>query len=337
MEKQRILCHKVTAAKGPQKMAKTASALTAAADLVTRFRRQRPLRGGSLIVTIFGDSLVPRGGAIALGSLIELAAPFGLNERLVRTASSRLAQEGWIEGRRAGKLSEYRLSKHGRARFAEATKRIYSEPNSPWSGRWTLIVVPPMRAAQRNEIRRELLWLGFGEISANVFAHPEFDSQSLQEQRSLGGLLGKVVGFEASLAEGDAPQRLVALGWDLNDLGLRYRRFVARFAGVQMALAQQGELAPEDGFLVRTLLIHEYRRLHLRDPLLPAQLLRPDWPGAQAAALCRDIYARVFGPSELHLARVASRLAGPLPAADPSVMLRFGGIRPGLERRDDQT
>src|SRR5271155_6286959 len=99
-----------------------------AAGLVSRFRRQRPLRAGSLIVTLFGASLLPRGGTIALGSLIELAAPFGLNERLVRTATARLAQDGWLEGRRAGKLSEYRLSKNGRDRFAEATLRIYSSP-----------------------------------------------------------------------------------------------------------------------------------------------------------------------------------------------------------------
>ena len=52
-----------------------AAALTAAAELVARFRRQRPLRGGSLIVTLFGDCIMPRGGTIALGSLIELAAP----------------------------------------------------------------------------------------------------------------------------------------------------------------------------------------------------------------------------------------------------------------------
>src|ERR1700685_4280565 len=135
-------------------------ALTAAAELVAGFRRQRPLRGGSLIVTLFGDSIMPRGGAIALGSLIELAAPFGLNERLVRTATARLAHDGWLEGRRAGKLSEYHLSKNGRARFAEANKRIYSEPDTTWSGGWTLIVVPPMRAAERKEIRDELLWRG---------------------------------------------------------------------------------------------------------------------------------------------------------------------------------
>jgi phenylacetic acid degradation operon negative regulatory protein len=317
-------------------MAKTAIAHTAAAALVARFRRQRPLRGGSLIVTIFGDSLLPRGGAIALRSLIDLAAPFGLNERLVRTAASRLVQEGWIEGRTSGKLSEYRLSKNGRGLFIEATKRIYGEPDSQWSGRWTLIVVPPMRAALRNEIRVELMWLGFGEISANVYAHPEFDSRALRGQRTLGGLLGKVVAFEALPAEEDAPQRLVEMGWDLDDLALRYQRFVARFAGVQAELTQRRNLDPEDCFMVRTLLIHEYRRLHLRDPLLPAQLLRRDWPGTRAAALCRDIYAKVFGPSELHLTRVASRLTGPLPAADASVMLRFGGIGPVLERRDDE-
>jgi len=316
--------------------ATAATAATAAAALVARFRRQRPLRGGSLIVTLFGDSIMPRGGAIALGSLIELAAPFGLNERLVRTATARLAHDGWLEGRRAGKLSEYHLSKNGRARFAEATKRIYGQPDKEWSGRWTLIVVPPIRAAERNEIREELMWLGFGEISANVFAHPEFDSKDLGAQRNSGGLLSRVVAFDASLGEDDAPQRLVDLGWDLEDLGERYRRFVNRFAMVQAELKRHRNIEPLDCFLVRTLLIHEYRRLHLRDPLLPAQLLRANWPGAQAAALCRDIYARVFVSSELYLSRVAARLTGSLPAADASVMQRFGGIGPLLQRADDQ-
>jgi len=310
---------------------KTAPAAVSA-DLIARFRRQRPLRGGSLIVTIFGDAIMPRGGAIALGSLIELAAPFGLNERLVRTATARLAKDGWLTGRRAGKLSEYRLSSNGRTRFAEATKRIYSEPDTQWSGRWTLIVVPPMRATERNEIRDELLWRGFGEISANVFAHPEFDARA---QRGLGGLLDRVVAFDASLAE-EAPQRLMELGWDLEDLGLRYQRFVDRFATVLAELTRRRELEPRDCFLVRTLLIHEYRRLHLRDPMLPAQLLRANWPGVQAAALCRAIYARVFAPSELHLSGVAVQLTGPLPAAEPSVMQRFCGIGPLLERRDHQ-
>jgi phenylacetic acid degradation operon negative regulatory protein len=193
-----------------------------------------------------------------------------------------------------------------------------------------------MRAAERNKIREELVWRGFGEISANVFAHPELDSKTLRSQRDSGGLLSKVVAFDASLGREDAPQRLVDLGWDLEDLGLRYQRFVTRFAPVYAELKRHRDIEPRDCFLVRTLLIHEYRRLHLRDPLLPAQLLRPNWPGAQAAVLCRDIYVRVFGPSEAYLSQVAARLSGALPEAEPSVLQRFGGIGPLLQRLDDQ-
>lgn len=305
----------------------TANAFTPAAELVARFRRQRPLRGGSLIVTIFGDSIMPRGGAVALGSLIALATPFGLNERLVRTATARLAQDGWLEGRRVGKLSEYHLSREGRERFAEATRRIYSEPDTEWSGRWTLVVLPPMRAAERKEIKEELLWRGFGELSGNVFAHPELDSRSLTSERRRLGALSKLIVFDANLADDDAPQRLVSLGWDLEDLGLRYQRFVNRFENILAALRGLRSLDHQACFIVRTLLIHEYRRLHLRDPLLPPRLLRANWPGVQAAALCRDIYARVFAESEGYLSQVASQLNGPLPPPDASVMQRFGGIQ----------
>jgi phenylacetic acid degradation operon negative regulatory protein len=305
----------------------TATASTAAAELVARFRRQRPLRGGSLIVTVFGDSIMPRGGAVALGSLIDLARPFGLNERLVRTAATRLAKDGWLEGHRAGKRSEYRLSHGGRERFAEATKRIYSQPDGAWSGRWTVIVLPPMRAAERKEIREELTWRGFGELSTQVFAHPELDSPSLKLPDGPAGRLAKVIVFDASLADDDSPQRLVDLGWDLEELGLRYQRFVKRFERVLAALRDDRNLDDDQAcFIVRTLLIHEYRRLHLRDPLLPPRLLRADWPGVRAAALCREVYSRVFSLSEAYLARVAAQLDGPLPDPDASVMQRFGGI-----------
>ncbi|MHB8726499.1 MAG: PaaX family transcriptional regulator C-terminal domain-containing protein, partial [Casimicrobiaceae bacterium] len=244
------------------------------------------------------------------------------------------AKDGWLEGRRAGKLSEYRLSHDGRERFAEATKRIYSKPETEWSGRWTVIALLPMPAAPKKEIKEELIWRGFGEISGNLFAHPELDSKSLALRGAAGALRSKVIVFDANLAGDDAPQRLASLGWNLDDLGMRYRRFVRRFdrvhAALRMHVAPHDPHAPDPQacFLVRTLLIHEYRRLHLRDPLLPPPLLRANWPGIQAATLCRDIYARVFAASESHLSHCATLLDGPLPPADASVMQRFGGIEP---------
>jgi phenylacetic acid degradation operon negative regulatory protein len=50
--------------------------------------------------------------------------------------------------------------------------------------------------------------------------------------------------------------------------------------------------------VARVLLIHEYRRIVLRDPILPAAILPADWPGAAARALCADIYAHVIAASE---------------------------------------
>jgi phenylacetic acid degradation operon negative regulatory protein len=301
-----------------------------AADLVERFRRQRPLRAGSLIVTIFGDSIMPRGGAVALGSLIPLTQPFGLNERLVRTATARLAQEGWLAARRVGKRSEYRLSEAGRERFAEATERIYGEPAAEGSGRWTLIVLPPMPVTQRRRLRQELAWQGFGELGNGVFAHPQLPARTLAWQIRGANLPDRALVFEADLASPASPVRLVRLGWDLKDLARRYQRFVARFGLVEAALGER--LDPEIGFIVRTLLIHEYRRLHLRDPLLPARLLPADWPGLKAAELCRSIYARVFAASEAHLSAVAARIDGALPGADASILQRFGGFAADTRR-----
>src|SRR5207237_1059273 len=78
------------------------------------------------------------------------------------------------------------------------------------------------------------------------------------------GLL--LAGSSADLA-GD--RRLVSYGWDLEDLARRYRRFVAAFAPVESALRARAALPAGTAFVVRTLLIHEYRKIHLQDPLLP--------------------------------------------------------------------
>jgi hypothetical protein len=151
----------------------------------------------------------------------------------VRTATARLAQDGWLAARRVGKRSEYRLTEDGRAQFAEATERIYGEAGANWSGRWTLVVLPSLPAAERQRLRRELAWQGYGELSSGVFAHPR--------AARLGGGIGGRTGIGAPQRRrrprNGPPVRWCSMrisrrpprprssrkGWDLKALALRYR------------------------------------------------------------------------------------------------------------------
>ena len=292
--------------------------------LLRQFHRQRPIRGGSLLITIFGDSIAPRGGAVTLGSLINLAQPFGLTERLVRTSVARLAGDGWLVARRDGRRSEYRITSTGRERFAEATKRIYGAIPDSWGGQWTLLLLPPANGTRRQDVREELRWLGFGQVSPGVFAHPNW---SVDEARAgLKGVEGASDGLLLkSSSEGrDADHRIVAAGWDLGDLTRRYRRFVEIFTPVDASTPDTA--SDESAFVIRTLLIHEYRKIHLQDPLLPPVLLPADWVGATAYDLSRRLYSAVFPATERYLSNTASTTSAPLPPADSSAYARFGGL-----------
>ncbi len=84
--------------------------------------------------------------------------------------------------------------------------------------------------------------------------------------------------------------------------------------------------AGDVAFILRTLLLHEYRKIHLRDPLLPAALLPEDWAGTDAQKLCRDLYANVFPASEQYLSATVQTQAGALPAPAAEIFQRFGGL-----------
>jgi phenylacetic acid degradation operon negative regulatory protein len=292
--------------------------------LLRSFRAQRPLRAGSLLVTMFGDAIAPRGGAVTLGSLIALAAPFGLTERLVRTSVARLAREGWLAARRQGRRSEYQLTAAGAARFAEATRRIYAAAPLEWDGHWTLLLLE--RAARAPRVQRELRWLGFGQLSPTLLAHPACSARQAREW--LQRLAPALHSLALSCTTGDlgADRAVAAQGWDLAQLARRYRRFLARLQPVGAALQARPPSA-QDAFVLRTLLIHEFRKIHLQDPLLPPQLLPPDWVGTRAYELCARLYAKVFTPAEAHLSAVAECLEQPLPALSPTATAaRFGGV-----------
>ena len=297
-------------------------------ELINEFQSRRPMRTGSLIISLFGDAISPHGGSVWLGSLIAALLPFGINQRLVRTSVFRLAKEGWLENEQIGRRSYYSLTTEGRGRFQDASRRIYSEPRQEWPGTWCLVMLAGVDGARRDVIRKELGWLGFAAFSANVLAHPAADLDDVEDR--LEDLDGgdRVLVMEATASERQQTylRQLVHESWELQQLDDRYAEFLTRFRPVYKAARAAKSLNPDLAFQVRTLLIHEYRKILLRDPFLPDALLPERWNGVAAYQLCRNIYSLVAEPTEEYLTEKMETADGPLPPADPAFYQRFGGL-----------
>jgi phenylacetic acid degradation operon negative regulatory protein len=79
-------------------------------------------------------------------------------------------------------------------------------------------------------------------------------------------------------------------------------------------------------FLIRSLLVQDYRKVLLRDPWLPAELLPVDWHGAAAYQLCRNLYRAVHSRADAWLDQVMETADGPLPPPSRAFLQRFGGL-----------
>lgn len=294
--------------------------------LVSEFARRKPMRTNSLIVTVFGDAVSQHGHIIWLGSLVKAMELLGINERLVRTSVFRLVQEGWLESERVGRRSYYRFSEYGSHEYQRASRRIYALEERPWQGRWQLVI--PLRVADENreKLRRSLYWQGFRNITAGTLAKPGVGGPALRETLEEFGLADQVLVMEANTSE-ISPARLVRDMvydcWTLEEVARGYADFLKRYKPLLKWLKSKAEIAPDTAFIARTLLIHDYRRLLLRDTRLPDELLPSAWPGVEARNLTGSAYNCLAHSSAAYIVKELEGEDGPMPAADKGFRLRF--------------
>ncbi|MCZ8123654.1 MAG: phenylacetic acid degradation operon negative regulatory protein PaaX [Magnetospirillum sp.] len=296
-----------------------------------RRARRDGTNAGSLVVTIFGDLIVPRGGVAAYATLAAIAGMLGVNDSQLRTALSRLVAEGWLEPRRAGKRAFYALAPEGAARTREAARRIYAVPEAKRAGPWRVAIFPPMPARARAAARRPFEWIGFASAGPTTMIHPDADPDALASVlASLPDDRRPAIVAGPAAPEGPA-RALIARAWDLPGLGRAWSDLARR-----LAPAGPGPRDPERCLRARLILIHEFRRLALRDPGLPAGLLPRDWPGTRARARLADRYRALLAASEAWLDAHGAGPDGKLPRADKSLRRRFAAghmSQVGLQKR----
>jgi phenylacetic acid degradation operon negative regulatory protein len=123
---------------------------------------------------------------------------------------------------------------------------------------------------RRELVRRELSWLGFATIASDVLAHPSPDAADLDSQlkRLDSGDLIVMSGRGAGpTLKNGAIRDLVHRSWNLSDIEQRYEAFLDRFRPVFAASRRRRLVPPPMAFQIRTLMLQEYRKILLRDPL----------------------------------------------------------------------
>lgn len=287
--------------------------LRAALDRVLAERGQPT--AWSVIVTVLGDAIEPRGGRIWTGSLLEILALLGFGGGVLRTALSRLVADGWLEASKAGRRSFHQLTPLGTAETEKASRLIYRVGAPPWNGELSIAMILEADAARRQEVRGLLTAGGFAAVNADTLVGYTI------EDRVLASVPAGVAILKAHAAP-TALREIAARAWSVETIAESYRGLERSLEPI-LAAADPASGGEAEALAARILLIHELRRVVLRDPALPAQLLPDDWIGERVRRRIADRYRRLVVPSERWLTQHATGEDGPLPVSAVDTRSRF--------------
>jgi phenylacetic acid degradation operon negative regulatory protein len=235
---------------------------------ITQLTDLQNLRVWSIIVSLFGDLAQMPGDQISGTTLTQIITPMGIKPEAIRVALHRLRKDGWIESSRSGRASVHFLTEFGRNQSAAVTPRIYARSPQPPDS-WHLLI------AEDNSGQAAL---------EETLLLPQYTQ----------------VNRRTALGYGPAPTGLddlfVATVTDLSvPSWLQARLFpqdlVEACKSLHDALSRipppEEDLNPVQVATLRTLIVHHWRRIALRHPVLPSGFP----PDAWAGEACR---ARVF-------------------------------------------
>ncbi len=201
--------------------------------------------------------------------LIRLTSDFDLRESTVRVALTRMVSAGDLVRSADGYRLSDRLLERQRRQDDALDPRL-----RPWSGDWTMLVITSVgtdartRAALRTSLQRNR----FGELREGVWLRTDNLEVALPSDVVQRGRLMTV--------RDEAPAELAGRLWDLTGWAAEGRRLLDEMSSAADVPAR---------FVVAAAIVRHL----LTDPVLPAELLPADWPGAALRAAYQDFAAEL--------------------------------------------
>ncbi len=304
---------------------------TLAEQLVEKYSKSQSVHANSLVLTIFGDYICSHGGTIWLGSIIKMVEPLGISQRLVRTAVYRLTEKGVLQSKQLGRRSFYSLTEKGFRQFSSAAGRIYRYQQTPWDGEWRLVftTLKNISKKDKDKFQNELVWLGFNRLSSGVYAHPLTQVGEVNKIVTEMKLDESVVVMQAK-SMGSNPlmssSNMIKQCFNFDVMKYEYLEFINFFSGILKTAESSKTKSDEMCFLLRTLLIHKYMHILLREPELPNELIPEDCLSHRAREITEKLYKLICHQAETYFMLVGEAESGKLPKVDKEYFTRFGGL-----------
>jgi phenylacetic acid degradation operon negative regulatory protein len=265
-------------------------------------------RPQDLVMTFLGAYVVPHDRLVWSGGLVTLLGEFGFSAGAARVALGRMVRRGIVDRLKVGRLVSYRPTASTVALLEEGDRRIFSLGREPHRAElWTVVwhAIPEERRLERGRLARRLRFLGFGSVQDGTWISPhnrEREVVALIDELRVAGYTGVMLGRPAASLD---PRALVSRAWDLDALDERYCAFSDVFSPYAQAGGRRG-MDDREAFLLRTRLVHVFRRFPGLDPELPDDLMRGPRHRAEAVALFHRLYEALAPGAQRHFDAVVT-------------------------------
>jgi phenylacetic acid degradation operon negative regulatory protein len=254
----------------------------------------------TIIFSLYGQYVLPRGEEIWIGSLIRALAALDFSPGAVRALISRMQRKGFLQSQRLGRYSFYRLTDRGLKEVHWGGDQAFTPSDDEWDGKWTVVTysVPEKHREQRDALRSSLKCWGFGALAPGTWISPRpLPPMAERKWRELG-MWEYLEVFGAEHLGPSDPCTLVAQAWpQLPVLANRYRAYAARYEPV-LDCFEAGIIDDEECFVAQLRSLVDFVAINLEDPDLPSSLLPKDWPHTSAQLLSKKVQQALAEPAE---------------------------------------
>ena len=212
----------------------------------------------SLMISLFGDLAQGEADVIEGPALSAIMDMMAVRPAASRVALHRLRNDGWIRSQKKGRISLHSLTDLGRQESEKASPRIYADPdNAPDA--WQMVLLEESNAVTHEK----LIKAGYVQLLPRLYC-----GAKSAEQPPNG------LALSSNSAPGWLRQQLAP-----QHLAVDYTALERCLSGLADTLPDATDLSPVQNAALRCLVVHNWRRIVLKHPPLPRQLISDDWSG----------------------------------------------------------